>query len=217
LTSHPEPQDARASSNPFFVPPLRTERLLIRELEETDLNSCVDLFVDIAWNNPELTPEEDSAQRLGWLRWTIGGYRQFAQLYQPPLGERAIIHASTGEFLGLVGYVPSFEPFERLAAFGDNAKAGRTMELGLFWALHTKAQGKGYATEAAAALVEHAFTTLAVDRIIATTEHDNLASVEVMRRLGMQIEKYTKVHPGLQVVGLLTAPASINSDTSRAI
>ena len=69
------------------------------------------------------------------------------------------------------------------------------MELGLFWAVHSNAQGNGYATEVASALIEHAFRTMAVDRIIATTEHENLASIQVMRRLGMQIDRYAGVHP----------------------
>jgi RimJ/RimL family protein N-acetyltransferase len=208
LTIQHENPDAIAPGNPFVVPPLRTKRLLIRELTEADLQHCNDLFVDIAWNDPALAPEEELSQRLAWLSWTIGGYRQLARLYQPPLGERAITDGATGEFLGLVGYAPSFEPFERLATFGESPMAGRTMELGLFWAVRTSAQRNGYATEAALALIKYAFRTLAVGRIIATTEHENLASIEVMRRLGMQIDRYPLVHPGLQVVGILRAPPS---------
>ncbi len=207
-TQQQETAGAIASANPFAVPPLKTERLLIRELAASDLDDCQALYVDIAWTDPALTPEEDLAERRAWLAWTIGGYRQFARLYQPPLGERAIIDRATGQFLGLVGYVPSFEPFERLASFGENEGAGRTMELGLFWAMRTSAQGQGYATEAAGALIAHAFGAMAVGRIIATTEHENLASIAVMRRLGMRIDSYAGVHPGLQVVGVLRAPAS---------
>jgi RimJ/RimL family protein N-acetyltransferase len=82
------------------------------------------------------------------------------------------------------------------------------MELGLFWAIHKGSQGQGLATEAATALITHAFTTMAVDRIIATTGHDNLASIAVMRRLKMHIDAYGQPHPGLQVVGTLQASKS---------
>lgn len=208
LTTQQETAGAIAPANPFIVPPLKTERLLIRELEAADLDDCQALFVDIAWTDPALTPEEDLAERRAWLGWSIAGYRQFARLYQPPLGERAITDGATGEFLGLVGYVPSFAPFERLASLGENPSAGSTMELGLFWALRTSAQGLGYASEAAGALIARAFQTMAVERIIATTEHENLASIAVMRRLGMRIDRYAGDHPGLQVVGVLRAPAS---------
>ena len=79
------------------------------------------------------------------------------------------------------------------------------MELGLFWAICPADQGKGYATEAARALVDHAFRAMTVARIIATTTHDNAASIAVMARLGMRIESYQYPHPGLQVVGVLAA------------
>jgi Acetyltransferase (GNAT) domain len=79
------------------------------------------------------------------------------------------------------------------------------MELGLFWALHKDAHGRGFATEAATALITHAFAAMAVDRIIATTKHDNLASIAVMHRLKMNIDVYGLPHPGLQIVGTLRA------------
>lgn len=203
MNTEPEPQVA--ADNPFVVPLLRTQRLLVRELEPSDLDACVALYADIGWNDPALSAEQDRVERSAWLRWTMDGYRQFARLYQPPLGERAIADADTGAFLGLVGYVPSFEPFERLTGLGERPAAGRSMELGLFWALSPSAQGRGYAAEAASALIGHAFRAMAADRIIATTSHDNLASIAVMRRLGMTIETYAGEHPGLQVVGMLKA------------
>jgi RimJ/RimL family protein N-acetyltransferase len=79
------------------------------------------------------------------------------------------------------------------------------MELGLFWALHKNEHRQGFATEAATALITQAFTAMAVDRIIATTGHDNLACIAVMRRLKMNIDVYGQPHPGLQVVGRLRA------------
>jgi RimJ/RimL family protein N-acetyltransferase len=193
------------SANPFAMPVLTTPRLRIRPLEPNDLLRCCDLFASIGWNDPTLNNEEIIARRQSWLTWTIGGYRELERLYQPPLGERAIVSRDDDRFIGLVGYVPSFEPFQRLRSFGGNSKAGRTMELGLFWALHKNAHGQGFATEAATALISLAFTAMAVDRIIATTRHDNVASVAVMRRLKMNIDAYNLPHPGLQVVGTLRA------------
>jgi RimJ/RimL family protein N-acetyltransferase len=187
------------------MPVLITPRLRIRPLELNDLQSCCDLFASIGWNDPTLGAEELVARRHSWLTWTIAGYRELERLYQPPLGERAIVSRSDDRFIGLVGYVPSFEPFKRLKSFGENSQAGRSMELGLFWALRKDAHGHGFATEAATALVTYAFTAMAVDRIIATTKHDNLASIAVMRRLKMSIDVYGLPHPGLQIVGTLRA------------
>jgi RimJ/RimL family protein N-acetyltransferase len=186
---------SNASGNPFAVPVLTTPRLRIRPLEPNDLRSCCDLFASIGWSDPTLGAEEIIARRRSWLTWTIAGYCELERLYQPPLGERAVVSRDHDRVIGLVGYVPSFEPFQRLRSFGENSKAGRTMELGLFWAIHKGSQGQGFATEAAAALITQAFTT----------RHDNLASIAVMRRLKMNIDTYGLPHPGLQVVGMLRA------------
>jgi ribosomal-protein-alanine N-acetyltransferase len=187
--------------NPFAVPVLTTDRLEIRRLVPDDLANCQELFEAIGWDDSR----QDRANRAAWLGWTVASYDAHENLYQPPLGERAVVARSDGRFLGLVGYVPSFEPFARLPSWGGIVNAGRTMELGLFWVLHPSAQRQGFATEAAGRLIDHSFQAMAVGRIVATTTHDNLASVAVMRRLGMAIDHYDQPHPGLQVVGLKRA------------
>lgn len=56
-----------------------------------------------------------------------------------------------------------------------------------FW-LAPGVNGRGYATEAAAALVEHGFTELALNRIEAYHMVRNPASARVLSRLGFQLE-----------------------------
>ena len=74
----------------------------------------------------------------------------------------------------------------------------------LAYELLRSAQGCGYATEAAAAVVGFGFETLELARIVATTEHRNVASQAVMRRLGMRIETNPDPEPPwFQVVGIL--------------
>jgi RimJ/RimL family protein N-acetyltransferase len=95
-----------------------------------------------------------------------------------------------------------------LPSFGDvagSAAARRsTPEVGLFWALSFEGRGHGYATEAARGLIDYAFSALNLRRIIATTDHANFASIAVMRRVGMRIEKNPYPDPPwLQVVGIL--------------
>ena len=54
---------------------------------------------------------------------------------------------------------------------------------------------------------ELAFDELALARIVATTEHDNLRSIAVMRRLGMTIERNPLPEPHwFQTVGVLVNP-----------
>jgi len=63
------------------------------------------------------------------------------------------------------------------------------------------------ATEAGRALLEYAFDTLRLRRVIATTTYDNVASMGVMRRLGMQLHSNPRSEPDwLQIVGVIEAP-----------
>jgi RimJ/RimL family protein N-acetyltransferase len=79
-----------------------------------------------------------------------------------------------------------------------------TPEVGLFWVIDPAQQRRGYATEAAQAMIRHAFTDLHLKRIIATTEYTNTASQGVMRKLGMQVLHNPLPDPHwLQVVGVL--------------
>jgi RimJ/RimL family protein N-acetyltransferase len=53
-------------------------------------------------------------------------------------------------------------------------------------------------------MVEYAFQNLGLRRVIATTTYDNEASMGVMRKLGMRIERNPFPDPPwLQVVGML--------------
>lgn len=65
-------------------------------------------------------------------------------------------------------------------------------------------QRRGYAAEAAQALVPYGLSVLKLQRIVATTAYDNLASISVMRKLGMPIERNPARDPAwLQIVGIL--------------
>lgn len=58
------------------------------------------------------------------------------------------------------------------------------LELG--WRLHPGHFGKGYATEAARAMMQFAFETLDAQLLCAVCHQDNAASAAVMQRLGMR-------------------------------
>jgi len=70
----------------------------------------------------------------------------------------------------------TLEPVDR-AAYADDVEIG--------WRLVREHWGRGYATEAARAVVDWAFATFPVDRILALADPANDASIAVMRRLGM--------------------------------
>ncbi len=176
------------------MPSLETARLVVRPFVMEDLLD-IHRLLDIELNIADLDADEREtlAERGQWLQWTVLNYEQLAKLEQPPYGDRAVILKSTGQLIGACGFVPCLNPFEQLPGFAsDNIPGNSSLystEFGLFYAISPAHQRRGYATEAAQALIDYAFEHLRLKRIIATTDYDNLASMGVMHKLGMRIEK----------------------------
>ena len=122
--------------------------------------------------------------------------------------------------IGSVGLVPSFGPFDQLVVFRSAVSAtGRAAEsetpgglfrpeMGLFWGIGSAHRRLGYAAEAAAAMAKFAFETLRAARLVATTEHENVASIGVMRKIGMSVETNPQETPEwFQAIGVIFNPA----------
>ena len=192
------------------VPPLETERLIIRPFTVDDLDD-VHQLLDVDLHDADFGSEGATTrdERQKWLEWTVMSYEELAKLYQPPYGDRAVVLKATGQVIGACGYVPSFGPFGQLPAFRSDvadsvAERLFVPEFGLFYAFSPAFQRQGYATEAAKALIDYAFGQLNLRRIVATTSYDNAGSIGVMRKLGMQIERNPYADPPwFQVVGFL--------------
>jgi ribosomal-protein-alanine N-acetyltransferase len=146
-----------------------------------------------------------SDEKRVMFEYQVAANAGLALLHQPPYGDRAILLRDSGEVIGSVGFAPCLMPFGQLPSFEPTTRF--TSEIGLFWALFPEHRGRGYATEAAAAMISYAFESLRIRRIVATTEHDNTRSLNVMRRLGMRIERNRQPEPAwLQSVGVLDNP-----------
>lgn len=72
-------------------------------------------------------------------------------------------------------------------------------EIELVYVIARDRWGLGYATEAAAALRDHAFSALGLARLIGLIEPGNAASARVAARLGMALERET-IRPGGRVM-----------------
>lgn len=187
------------------IPILETKRLNIREFEMNDLETYHRIanagFGESAHENTALD------DRRQWLEWSMRNYRELDLLYQPPYGDRAIVLRDDGRLIGSVGLVPCMGPFGQLDYFtARNGYEDRrfTPEFGLFWVIDPDFQRQGFASEAAQALIDHAFTHLNLSRITAGTEYSNQASMGVMQKLGMNIQKNPYPDPPwFQVVGIL--------------
>jgi RimJ/RimL family protein N-acetyltransferase len=74
--------------------------------------------------------------------------------------------------------------------------ADQQAEIGYIF--HPDAQGSGYATEAAGALLDFAFGTVGLHRVYARCDARNAASARVMQRLGMHEEAHFREHTQLK-------------------
>ena len=175
-----------------------TERLLIRPFTLDDLNAIVPILDEGFGAAPHSEREE-------WLRWQVMNYTALARLYQPPYGDRAVVLKQTGVVIGSIGIVPSFGPFGKLTQEKHSKNNTRfTPEIGLYWLIGSAYRGHGYATEAAKAVIDYLFTEWQLQRVVATTEYENTASIRVMERLKMTIARNPDHMPAwFQVVGVL--------------
>ena len=94
------------------------------------------------------------------------------------LGMIAIERREDGAFLGSSG-------LNQLDWYPDDLEVG--------WRLAREHWGKGYATEAGAAWVAHAFEVHGRARVISVTDVPNLRSIAVMQRLGMRLDHYAEL------------------------
>lgn len=90
--------------------------------------------------------------------------------------------------IGSIGFVPLIGPFDQVPGLRRGpASQGWIPEFGLFWVIDPIHQRRGYATQAARAMIGYALGTLNLARVLATTEHGNHASQAVMRKAGMTL------------------------------
>ncbi|BAZ18115.1 acetyltransferase [Calothrix sp. NIES-4071] len=83
--------------------------------------------------------------------------------------------------------------------FRGKSEDNQTLEIG--YEVLAAYRNKGYATEAVQALIDFAFTQLEAQKIIAHTPTDNIASIQIVEKLGMENKGLVEVvdTPGLEV------------------
>jgi RimJ/RimL family protein N-acetyltransferase len=150
--------------------PVRTERLLIRPLTLDDVDGVhayrsipeVCRFVPF-----EPMSKDEIAERIG---------RQWASTELTDEGQAFILGVEAVDGGALVGDV--------MLAWSSREHA--TGELG--WVFHPAHGGRGYATEAARALLGLGFDGIGLHRVMARLDERNDASARLCRRLGMREE-----------------------------
>jgi len=146
---------------------LRSSRLLLRPPRRSDLDPLDEAIREtlpqlVAWL-PWATREHSRADSRRYLR-----VAQAARAHRQTL-EFVIEEARTGELLGVTG-LHRIDWYRRSAGLG-------------YW-IRRSAWGKGFATEAAAALMRHAFLDCKLHRIEIHVALQNHASQRVAEKLG---------------------------------
>lgn len=151
-------------SEPFEI---RTPRLLIRSWRDEDFEPYAAMNADarVMEYFPSVLSREESR-----VRFARGG----ARLAERGYGLWPVEVAGEAQFIGIVGLTdPDFAaPFQPAVEIG--------------WRLAAAHWGRGYATEAARAVLAWGFERLALAEIVSFTTGANVRSRRVMEKLGMR-------------------------------
>ena len=152
------------------VPGIETDRLLLREWRDADVNAyariCADPQVMRFMLPPRGLTHAEAAYDVHNLRehWRVQGF-----------GHWAVEEKATGRFVGRTG----------VKRHPDWPLDPHNTEVG--WLYERRSWGKGYATEAARAAVAYCLEDLGRPEVISIAHPDNAASRRVMEKAGLAL------------------------------
>lgn len=142
---------------------ITTERLLIRPIENGDCEEIHGYAGDPSIDMMMFLPNETIEETKKFVEFAVSEWAK----EEPEDMEFAVL--LSGEIIGGVNL--------------EKCGVDRTYEIG--WTIRKDMRGKGYATEAAKALMDYAFEELHAGIVQAHCDSRNQASEKVMRKLGM--------------------------------
>jgi RimJ/RimL family protein N-acetyltransferase len=150
------------------LPGIETERLFLRVYSPEDLDARHAIRNDpdiFQYFPPYYTPptreKVAKAIALSIRRWQERGF-----------GEFAVIERASGELIGYCGLMNL-----------DN-----TEEIEIYYGFPKKFWGKGYATEAARAVLNFAFNEANLAQVVGVTNPKNTASQKVLQKIGLKYQ-----------------------------
>ena len=154
---------------------LVTSRLVLREFSDSDHEAVhaysgdpgVTRYMDWGPNSPE-----DTAAFLAEVRGEANAVPRLSYTL-------AVVVRANDELVGAVH-------------LGETSREHRRGEMG--YVLAQAHWRRGYATEAAAAIVRFGFEEVGFHKIAATCDPDNVASARVLEKIGMQYEGHLRQH-----------------------
>lgn len=150
----------------MVAPNIKTTRLLLRQWEESDLSLFAKINCDpeVMQFFPSLLTEKESNALAKKI---------IKELQEKTYGLWAVEIPNVTSFIGFLGL--------HYADF----KAHFTPCVEIGWRLDRAYWGKGYATEGGKAVLNYAFKTLNLTKVVSFTSEKNHKSIAVMKRLGM--------------------------------
>lgn len=156
--------------------PITTERLMLRPFTLDDLDDLHAIH-----SRPDV---------VRYLYWDVRDRDEVAEMLRRKT-HQSVLRAE-GDALSLAMVAPGAEGTQN-GVIGEvilwwRSVEHRQGEIG--FVLHPDHQGKGFAREAAAAMLDLAFGELNLHRVYGRTDARNAASASLMRRLGMRQEAH---------------------------
>ncbi|MDY7077631.1 MAG: GNAT family N-acetyltransferase [Chloroflexota bacterium] len=146
---------------------IETNRLTIRSFLESDIPEYAAIVSD-----PEVTEFLGNGSPHSYKQAAAYVYDCIMSEAEEGFARYAVILRETGELIGFCG-------FKRVCDYIDFG-----------WRYAKQAWNNGYATEAAAAVLDYGVNTLGLSGIVAESAIENVGSVRVIEKLGMQFEAF---------------------------
>jgi ribosomal-protein-alanine N-acetyltransferase len=152
--------------NSLMVPDIETPRMVLRQLTKEDMDFIFEMFSRDETNSFVADDPVSSMEEAREL------YETYVRP-KPHLFRLGLFLRDTGQPIGTIGlYGIKVEDFRAVMGFDL---------LSEFW-------GWGYMTEAATALLDHAFGNMNLNRIQASADADNVRSLATLERIGFKKE-----------------------------
>ena len=155
---------------------LETDRLIVRRLDETDVEAIYRMR-SAAETMRFIREPQSPGESANWVELVSSRW------LDEKIGFCAMVERSSGAFVGWCGVW-------RLKETGE-------LEVG--YAVAKEFWGKGYASEAANEFLNYAFSKLKSEKVVAVAAPENAASRRVMEKIGMRYD-YTGVFYGRDLV-----------------
>ena len=147
-----------------------TERLILREIQSTDVNEMLELHSDpevhVFLGNKTIGTKKQIIEAIDFIKQQ---YVEFG------VGRWAIINNNTNEFMGWAGL-----------EFVTTRTNNHINYYDLGYRLLKRFWGQGFATESAFASLKYAFDTLKINEVYAIADSRNRGSISILSKVGFK-------------------------------